>query len=114
MIPPRTRHDGWTPARCDRFAIAIAGGASVTAAAVAAGMSRESAYRLRAREPDGSFARLWTAASATCDAVRREAYAATYRPSLIEQLMQGSAPLAEQRRLNRLMISRLSHQERFR
>jgi hypothetical protein len=54
-----TRRDGWTPARQLRFLDALARTRSVTRAAVAAGMSRESAYRLRNRDPDGLFAAAW-------------------------------------------------------
>ena len=53
------RRDGWTPARQLRFLDALARTRSVTRAARAAGMSRESAYRLRARDPGGLFAAAW-------------------------------------------------------
>jgi hypothetical protein len=45
----RIRHDGWTPKRQLDFLAALARSRSVTKAARAVGMSRESAYRLRAR-----------------------------------------------------------------
>ena len=54
-----TRRDGWTPARQLRFLDVLAHTRSVTAAARAAGMSRTSAYRLRARDPNGLFAAAW-------------------------------------------------------
>lgn len=55
--PHRTRRDGWTAERQLRFLNALIGTRSVTAAARAAGMSRESAHRLRNRAE--LFAALW-------------------------------------------------------
>ena len=51
---PRARHDGWTPERQLAFLGALSVSRSVTRSAAAAGMSRESAYRLRDR-PDGAL-----------------------------------------------------------
>lgn len=57
--PERCRKDGWTPGRQLRFLDALAATRSITKAAAAAGMSRESAHRLRNR-PDGAlFAAIW-------------------------------------------------------
>lgn len=56
---PRIRRDGWTAERQLRFLAALADTASVSAAAAAAGMSRESAYRLRSRRQGLLFAHLW-------------------------------------------------------
>jgi hypothetical protein len=53
------RSDGWTPDRQLTFLDALARTRSVTAAARAAGMSRESAHRLRNRPGCGLFAALW-------------------------------------------------------
>lgn len=53
------RHDGWTPDRQLEFLDMLARTGSVTRSARAAGMSREGAYRLRSREPDGLFATAW-------------------------------------------------------
>jgi hypothetical protein len=55
----RTRRDGWTAERQLRFLDALARTRSVTKAARAAGMSRESAYRLRARKEGALFTALW-------------------------------------------------------
>ncbi len=55
----RCRSDGWTTERQLRFLDVLARTRSVSAAARAAGMSRESAYRLRARDPHGLFAAAW-------------------------------------------------------
>ena len=54
-----TRRDGWTPARQIGFLDALASTRSVSAAAASVGMSRESAYRLRARNEGGLFASMW-------------------------------------------------------
>src|SRR5437868_5405972 len=58
---PRTkiREDGWTAERQLRFLDALSRTRSVTKAAAAAGMSRESAYRLRDRRDGTLFAALW-------------------------------------------------------
>jgi hypothetical protein len=55
----KTRGDGWTPERQLRFLDALGRSRSVTKAAAATGMSREGAYRLRARSGDSLFALLW-------------------------------------------------------
>lgn len=62
--PARPRHDGWTPGRQLDFLDMLARTGSVTRSAQAAGMSRESAYRLRSRQPDGLFAAAWDRALA--------------------------------------------------
>ena len=53
------RRDGWTPARQFAFLTTLARTRCVSTAAKAATMSRESAYRLRRREPHGLFALSW-------------------------------------------------------
>ena len=55
---------GWTPARQIHFLGALATTRSVTKAAAAAGMSRESAHRLRNRSESALFAALWDLAVA--------------------------------------------------
>lgn len=57
--PQRFRHDGWTPRRQLAFLDTLARTRSVTRAAAAAGMSRESAYRLRRRPSAALFAAAW-------------------------------------------------------
>lgn len=52
--PPR-----WTPERQCAFLRFLDRTRSVTQAAALVGMSRESAYRCRARDPEGLFALLW-------------------------------------------------------
>lgn len=53
------RRDGWTTARQLTFLAHLAQSGSVSRAAEGAGMSRESAYRLRRRDPHGLFAAIW-------------------------------------------------------
>ena len=55
----RTRRDGWTAERQLAFLGALARTRSVTRAAASVGMSRESAYRLRARQGGALFAAAW-------------------------------------------------------
>ena len=54
---PKSRRDGWTAERQLRFLDTLSRTRSVTRAASSAGMSRESAYRLRGRS--ALFAVLW-------------------------------------------------------
>jgi len=55
----RTRRDGWTVERQLGFLAGLAGTRCVARAAASVGMSRESAYRLRARHDCALFAALW-------------------------------------------------------
>jgi hypothetical protein len=57
--PRQIRSDGWTGVRQLVFLQALAGTRKVSAAAAAAGMSRESAYRLRRRPEGALLALLW-------------------------------------------------------
>lgn len=58
-VPVQPRHDGWDPARQAEFLAYLHLTRSVAAAARRVGRSRGSAYRLRARDLDASFARAW-------------------------------------------------------
>ena len=58
----RTRRDGWTAERQLAFLAALTRTRSVTMAARAVGMSRESAYRLRGRPTGALFAAAWDGA----------------------------------------------------
>lgn len=55
----RSRSNGWTAERQLRFLDVLAESRSVSAAAAFAGLSRESAYRLRNRSDGRLFALLW-------------------------------------------------------
>jgi hypothetical protein len=61
-VPTRTRRDGWTMQRQADFLGMLAETGSVMGACEAVGMSRKSAYALRAREDAESFAAAWDAA----------------------------------------------------
>lgn len=61
-VPTRTRRDGWTVRRQADFLGFLAETGSVLGACEAVGMSRKSAYRLRARPDAESFAAAWDAA----------------------------------------------------
>ena len=63
-VPLRARSDGWTVERQRAFIAALHATRSITRAARAVGMSRETAYRLRARPGAESFAAAWDAAFA--------------------------------------------------
>ena len=60
----KIREDGWTAERQLRFLDMLSRTRSVTKAAAEAGMSRESAYRLRERREGALFAALWDEALA--------------------------------------------------
>ncbi|MFC3101313.1 hypothetical protein [Altererythrobacter lauratis] len=59
---PALRHDGWTPDRQARFLDELAASHCVSTAAKAVGMSRQSAYALRARMRGEPFDLAWAAA----------------------------------------------------
>ncbi len=61
-VPTRARRDGWTVKRQTDFLGYLAETGSVLGACEAVGMSRKSAYRLRARPGAESFAAAWDAA----------------------------------------------------
>ncbi|MFB0613880.1 hypothetical protein [Aurantiacibacter poecillastricola] len=58
-VPLRSRRDGWSAERQCAFLAHLYLTGSVSAAARAVGMSRESAHRLRKREGAVSFAHAW-------------------------------------------------------
>jgi hypothetical protein len=61
-VPTRTRRDGWTVQRQADFLGLLAETGSVIGACEAVGISRKSAYRLRALPGAESFAAAWDAA----------------------------------------------------
>ena len=58
-VPTRARHDGWTPDKQHDFIAALAESGCVKDACAAVGMSRESAYKLRARADASVFRQAW-------------------------------------------------------
>ncbi len=73
---PITTSSHWTIKAKGTFLAALAGGDTVSAAATAAGLSRETAYRLRAR--NARFARAWATALAVAQDRRDEAWRAAH------------------------------------
>lgn len=69
MHKPKSRCDGWTPARRDSFIAALTAGNGVTRAAAVAGPSASSAYRLYRR--DAAFKARWDGVYAARDAALR-------------------------------------------
>lgn len=69
-VPTRARHDGWTPERQRGFVDRLAAGCSPAAAAQQVGMSRQTAYALRARPGAAAFRAAWDAAVAAAAAAR--------------------------------------------
>jgi len=61
ILPPE-RHDGWSPNRQAAFLQALAATHNVSAAARSVGLSRQSAYKLRARLKGQAFDMAWEAA----------------------------------------------------
>lgn len=96
--PERSRRDGWTPERQLRFLAALARTRSVTRAAAAAGMSRESAYRLRTRRDGALFAAAWDRALQRPH-LSRSALSLSKEPAL--SLPKGHNIAASSRRLAR-------------
>lgn len=71
-VPLRARADGWTAERQAAFLVALARTGSVAGAAREVGLSRASAYALRARPGAGSFAAVWDAVLAGERRVQRK------------------------------------------
>ena len=61
-VPTQARHDGWTPARQQRFIEELATTRCISSACKAVGMSRESAYKLKERDDAVGFRSAWTKA----------------------------------------------------
>lgn len=61
-VPIAARHDGWTPERQRAFIAALASHGGVSAAARAAGMTPQTANRLRRRPGAEGFTKAWDAA----------------------------------------------------
>lgn len=78
-VPLRARADGWSEARQCGFLVQLYVTGSVAAAARAVGMSRESAFRLRARAGAESFAAAWDQVLSTPGSPRFRAWRPDYR-----------------------------------
>jgi hypothetical protein len=84
--PRKIRRDGWTAERQLHFLDALADTRSVRAAAAAAGMSREGAYRLRNRSEGSLFALLWDRALAP-EPAQREVHMEQFTGGQIARLL---------------------------
>jgi hypothetical protein len=84
-VPLRARRDGWTPKKQYFFILGLARGFGPEKAARILGMSRKSAYALRARPGAEGFAAAWDAAVARARDRRFDARG----PSLAERGLQG-------------------------
>ncbi len=83
----KTRRDGWTVERQIAFLDALVSTRSVATAAASAGISRESAYRLR-RRPDGAlFAALWDKAMCPASRPRCQVHTALLADGRLERLL---------------------------
>lgn len=95
-VPKRSRRDGWTVQRQADFLGYLAETGSVMGACEAVGMSRNSAYRLRARRGAKSFAAAWDAAlgapvrKVTVDDLAFLAYHGLVRPVLFRGKYRGA------------------------
>lgn len=92
-VPVRSRKDGWDEVRQCLFLAELYFTGIVTTAARRVGMSRESAYRLRARPDAASFARAWDSVLASpgtgkLPALRADGRKVTQR-QLIERVETG-------------------------
>ena len=110
--PPQQRHDGWTAARQRQFCEALAECGVVDKAAASAGMSRESAYRLRRRSAGKAFALAWDAALLLArQRLIDEAFELAFTGS-VEQIIRNGKVIAEKRkrdpRMMLMAIERLS------
>jgi hypothetical protein len=83
-----TRRDGWTQARRARFLECLAASANVQRACLAVRMSRQSAYRLRRRDP--AFAAAWDDALRTARRAATEAFLGALPDFLLKTLSDSS------------------------
>jgi hypothetical protein len=95
--PPRgeakTRCDGWTLERRERFLDGLAAGCDVRRACAGVGLSHTAAYNLRRRDP--AFAREWRAAQRTARLCAEDAFMAM----LPEGIRDTMAELSGERQL---------------
>ena len=112
---PATRHDGWTVARQSLFLRELAASHSVKSAAKAAGMSRQSAYGLRARLKGEPFDLAWTAAlRCRFDALAEAAMDRALNGVEVPHFYKGELVGTSRRYDERLTVALLAMRERFR
>jgi hypothetical protein len=112
-VPVRARRDGWTPERQRGFIGRLALCGCVSRSARAVGMTKKSAYNLRARPDAGSFAAAWDRALGWGDrrmddiAIERAVHGEV-RPYFYGGVKCGESV----RHDNRLLLAALNRQER--
>ena len=112
---PHQRHDGWTIQRQTAFLRELAASHSVARAAKAAGMSRQSAYGLRARLKGEPFDLAWTAAlRCRFDALAEAAMDRALNGVEVPHYHKGELVGTSRRYDERLTLALLAMQERFR
>jgi hypothetical protein len=106
---PSNRADGWTPARQVQFLRELAATHSVSAAARAVGMSRQSAYQLRARLRGEPFDLAWDQAfDSSYDALAEAAMERAANGVEVPHYHQGELIGTSRRYDERLTIALLS------
>ena len=80
------RRDGWTSERRRDFLERLAGGSDVRRACAGIGLSRESVYRLRRREP--AFARAWDEALRMARRRAEQTFLAMLPPRLLRTMSE--------------------------
>ena len=112
---PATRHDGWTARRQAVFLRELAASHSVKTAARAAGMSRQSAYLLRARLKGEPFDLAWNAAlRCRFDALAEAAMDRALNGVEVPHFYKGELVGNSRRYDERLTVALLAMQDRFR
>ena len=102
----RTRHDGWTEDRKAAFVEALGRGGSIAAAAASVGMSRRSAYRLRARADGVAVAAAWGVDLPAPEA-RRASFDAVIAAAHDRLEARLAAAAADPRRFDRWLMTEL-------
>lgn len=113
--PPCDRHDGWTPERQAAFLRALAATHNVSAAAREVGMTRQSAYKLRARLKGEPFDLAWDAAfQSAFDALAEAAMERALKGVEVPHYFQGELVGTSRRYDERLTVALLLMRERRR
>jgi hypothetical protein len=108
------RHDGWSPARQATFLCALASTQSVSEAARAVGMSRQSAYGLRARLKGEPFDHAWSAAlRCRIDALAEAALERALNGVEVPHFHRGELIHTSRKFDERLTVALLAMRERF-
>ena len=108
-VPIHTRRDGWTVKRQTDFLGFLAETGSVAGACEAVGMSRKSAYALRARPGAESFSAAWDAAlgapirKVTVDDLHRVAFESLIRLRFFRGRYRGCSQVTDNAALLRLV-----------